>query len=734
MLFSEQKSKTVYWMTGPMAVPYYFKIVCLMKKILNILCASATIVLALASCQKDIDQPQRDGIRFHSGEIKTKTAFGTLSAGKYPTLWTSTNDIKISENKANSVSATVAPTSGGTTAEFTPASKILDDGTSSYVFYALSPASAQVSHINTSYNSWNVEIPANQTPLDGSVDESAQVLFAKYNSGSTFPSDVNFEFTHVTAYGKFSLANLALDPGETVNSITLTSPENWVGRWYYYVEDNTNGNNAGDFVASSASNTINLTTNKTTDIWFACAPVDLGGQDIEVTVTTTKGTFTRSDVTIPAGKKFEAGHVAQFGIDMTGVTRSGGVVYTLIDDVDDLTLNSEIIIVNPSQSKAAGVLGSNTYFAAQSVTISGSTISDPSSSVEVFKIANGNIAGTYALKAASKDDKYVKNTSGTSLDVSTTLDNAGSWAIAIDGSANASIRNMSEVTRYLLSNSSSGYRITAYIPGASTESVSIYKKNGTGSGAITPKTVTGLTISGATTSYLINDTYSFDGTVKVNYSDLSSKVLTSSEYTVNSSAVNMAAAGTYTVTVSLVADPLVSTTYDVTVSTSTKLLVYTLTTPKGTSNNNYASTYTVTISGVDWKAPGNQNWDGFWRIGGKSLSGVDRVIYGIGSIAGDVDEIVINTNGISNANLTVNSITVTVYDSSSNASSGTSPIATFTTTGNFEFSAGTEKSLTFTKSGSTSCAGKYYRFAFNVSNSKTSNYGLDLTSIEFYKN
>jgi hypothetical protein len=167
-----------------------------MKKILNILCASATIVLALASCQKDIDQPQRDGIRFHSGEIKTKTAFGTLNAGRYPTLWTSTNDIKISENKANSVSATVAPTSGGTTAEFTPASKILDDGTSSYVFYALSPASAQVSHINTSYNSWNVEIPTNQTPLDGSVDESAQILVAKYDAGATFPSDVNFEFTH----------------------------------------------------------------------------------------------------------------------------------------------------------------------------------------------------------------------------------------------------------------------------------------------------------------------------------------------------------------------------------------------------------------------------------------------------------------------------------------------------------------------------------------------------------
>ena len=722
-------------MTGPMAVPYYFKIVCLMKKILNILCASATIFLALASCQKDIDQPQRDSIRFHSGEIKTKTAFGTLNAGKYPTLWTSTNDIVISQNRAIAISATVTPGSGGTTAEFTPSSKIEDDGSGAYKFYALSPAGAQVSKINTTYNSWNVEIPTNQAPLDGSVDESAQILVAKYNAGASFPSDVNFEFTHVTAYGKFSLSNLALDPGEAVTSITLTSPENWVGRWYYYVEDNTNGNHAGDLIENSASQTINLTTDKTENIWFACAPVDLGGQDIAITVTTTKGTFTRTDVTIPAGKKFEAGHVAQFGIDMGGVARSGGVVYTLVEDVNDLTIDSEIIIVNRGQSKAAGVMGSNTFFAAESVTISSTTITDPSSSVEIFKIANGNIAGTYALKVASKDDKYVKHNSGTSLDVTTTLDNAGSWAIAIDGSANASIRNMSETTRYMLSNSTSGYRITAYVPGANYENVSLFKKDGTGSGAITPKTVTGITITGATTSYLINDTYSFDGTVKVNYSDLSNSVLTSSEYTVNSTAVNMAAAGTYTVTVSLVADPLVSTSYDITVSSSLKSLVYTLDTPKSTGNTAYASTYSVTINEVDWKAPGNQNFTGYWRIGGKSLSGVDRVIYGVGSITGDVDEIVINTNGVSNANLTVNSISVSAYSSSSNASTGTSPVATFTTTGNFDFEVGTEKSLTFTKTGSTDLSGKYYRIVFNVSNSnKNNNYGLDLTSIEFYKN
>ena len=527
-----------------------------MKKILNILCASATIVLALASCQKDIDQPQRDGIRFHSGEIKTKTAFGTLNAGKYPTLWTSTNDIKISENKANSVSATVAPTSGGTTAEFTPASKILDDGTSSYVFYALSPASAQVSNINTSYNSWNLEIPANQTPLDNSVDESAQVLFAKYNAGAAFPSDVNFEFNHVTAYGKFSLANFSLDPGESVSSSTLSAPENWVGRWYYYVD-------AGNMTASTGSKTITLTTDKTENIWFACAPVDLGGQDIEVTVTTTKGTYTRSDVTIPAGKQFVAGHVAQFGIDMTGVVRAGSVVYTLVEDVNDLTLGSEVIIVASGADYAISTTQQTNNRTQASITKSGTTISDPGASVQVFTIGNGNRGGTYSLSTGTEyiyavsANNYLRSTS--------TLDNTGSWSISIS-SGIATIQSVGTTDVRTIRHNNSSSVFACYKSGQN--DVSIYKKNGTGSGAINAKT-TLMSVSGAKTSFSVGDSFSFGGTVKAGYSDrpdFEMSTLTASEYTVDDSAVNMAVAGTYTVTVSYNANPLVTASYQITVA------------------------------------------------------------------------------------------------------------------------------------------------------------------------
>ena len=704
-----------------------------MKKIFTIILVGTAAVLASVSCNKEeVKEASKDGtVRFYANEIKTKTEFGTPDGTTYPTLWTGKEDVYISLNMANSVKASVTPTGSKKTADFTTASDITDDGSGIYVFYAVSPN--QVSKINTTYNSWNLEIPANQSPTATSVDEAAQVLFAKESTGSTFPASVGLNFKHVTAYGKLSFTNLALDPGETVTSVVIEAPVNWVGRWYYYVEDHDTYK-AGDIAPSSASDILTITTDKTSDIWFACAPVDLQTKTIDVTVSTTKGTFSKS-VTFPSGKgNFEAGKIGGFTVDMSGVVRAGGVVYTLVDDVADLTLGSEVIIVNTAQSKAAGTLGSNTFLAAQNVTISSDQVQDPSSSVEVFTIANGNIAGTYAFKVGSKEGNYLYHNGGTSIGTKTTLGDAGSWSIEIDGSANAIIRNMSDVTRYLLSNTASAYRISTYMPGTNYENVSIFKKNGTGSGAITAKEPSNIVVTDATTSYLVGNPYSFDGTVTLNYSDKTSKVLSSSEYSVNSSSVNMSVADTYTITVSLVADPSIYTTYDITVESSLKTLVYTFETVKNSSNTAYASMFDVTINGVAWKAPGNQNFDGYWRIGGKSLTNTDRVIYSVGSFTSDVDEIVINTNGINNTNLTVNSISVSVYASSSDAAYGTSPIATFTTTDTFTFSVSTAKSLTFKKSGTTDCSGKYYRIVFNVSNSTTSNYGIDLQKILFYNN
>ena len=521
-----------------------------MKKFVNILFATAVAAIAMISCQKNelaVDVNENEAvatpIHFYATEIATKTVFGDLSAGEYPTLWTNTKNIKISYNKKASVEATVTPKSGGAEADFTPSETITEEG-SSHVFYALSPATAQVSKINTTYNSWNIEIPSSQTPLAGSVDEAAQVLVARYDAGSTFPSSVPFTFHHLTAYGKLSFSNLALDGDENVTGVTLTAQSNWIGRWYYYVED-YDAEPDGTVAPATASKTISLVTTSTSNIWFACAPVDLRSKTLTTVVSTNKGTFTK-EITFPADKgNFQAGHVASFTINMSGVTRVSPVVYTEVTDVASLTVGSEIIITNAASTYAAGQRGSGTYLPQQAVTVSESKISDPSSSVEVYTIGNGNIAGTYSLQNAS-DSKYMAWSTGTTLASAASVTDAASWAIAISGGT-TTIRNMSDNTRYLLYKSDNS-RFSTYLTSTDgVANVKIWKKSGTGSGAITEKTEQSIAVSGATVKYAVDDSYSFDGTVTLTYSDLSTRVLASSEYTVDDSDVDMSVAGAYTV-------------------------------------------------------------------------------------------------------------------------------------------------------------------------------------------
>jgi hypothetical protein len=162
-------------------------------------------------------------------------------------------------------------------------------------------------------------------------------------------------------------------------------------------------------------------------------------------------------------------------------------------------------------------------------------------------------------------------------------------------------------------------------------------------------------------------------------------------------------------------------------------IVYTFATAKSTTNTAYANVYDVTIDRIQWSVPGNQNFSGYVRIGGKNLSNVVRTIYSKGSVTGNITKIVMSTNGVSNANLKVNSITLKVFATAADAASATStPISTITNT-DTDWKKSTSKVITFEKPVSDSWSDCYYRIEFNVTNSNTSsNYGIDLQKMEFY--
>ena len=158
--------------------------------------------------------------------------------------------------------------------------------------------------------------------------------------------------------------------------------------------------------------------------------------------------------------------------------------------------------------------------------------------------------------------------------------------------------------------------------------------------------------------------------------------------------------------------------------------VYNLNCPKKSSNSAYASYYDVTIDGIKWNAPGNQNIDGCWRIGGKGISDpVDRVITGLDPIDEEVTKITFNHNGKSRANVDVPKVTLTVA-----TDADFTDIIDEVVVNTPDITKNTPNSFDFTPTSPlTEWNNCYYKITINVSNSDSSNGGLDVTSIVFYK-
>ena len=146
------------------------------------------------------------------------------------------------------------------------------------------------------------------------------------------------------------------------------------------------------------------------------------------------------------------------------------------------------------------------------------------------------------------------------------------------------------------------------------------------------------------------------------------------------------------------------------------ILVYTLT-PASGSNNAYASACDITIDGITWNLTGNSQYQP-WRIGGKSLTGVDRALYSKTALNYNISKIDI-THG--SASLTVNSMTVIVASDAdfSNVVSTLNPT--------FEANA----TVTVERPSGADWSNCYYKIIYNVTVAGTSNKFLEFSKAEF---
>ncbi|MBQ6584564.1 MAG: hypothetical protein IIX42_05380, partial [Alistipes sp.] len=262
-----------------------------MKNLFKSMMAIAVAAMSFTACSNDLTEDvtpsQEITVQINAVENLSRTHFGNLNEGKYPTLWDATDKIAASlangNNKASDVATYVSD--DNKTASF-KVELNTTDATAPYVVYAASPSTAVVSGVHATYKSWNLNIPSSQTPTATSCDPAAQIVVGQSESSETLPSSVNIEFSHITAYAKINFTNVALGEAK-VESINIEADQNIAGRFYHYVA----GEKVGTTEANSATKIITIDTSELTNVWVALAPTAVS--KLTFTINTDKGAITK---------------------------------------------------------------------------------------------------------------------------------------------------------------------------------------------------------------------------------------------------------------------------------------------------------------------------------------------------------------------------------------------------------------------------------------------------------
>lgn len=282
--------------------------------------AAALLMLPLVSgCLSDPQSESgSDAIRtvhFTARQLETRSAFDEAVDGLYPTRWTERDTaVAVALNYGTASAAKAVPSPDGRKADIEYSfSETADE----YCFHALTPASAAQT-LSASRKGWLVRIPAVQTPLPNSPDEAAQILAATSETSATIPEELDLDFFHVTSYGKLTLTGLS--DKVKVGSVTLSCRVPLSGTWDYFLD----GPSAGRMEPREASSSITLMTSARENIWFACAPGDVSGAEMRVSVRTSLGVFEKT-IQFHEDRSFKPGKVASFSVDFTGIKASRDV-------------------------------------------------------------------------------------------------------------------------------------------------------------------------------------------------------------------------------------------------------------------------------------------------------------------------------------------------------------------------------------------------------------------------
>lgn len=269
--------------------------------------------MCLFSCNKENVRPSenKQTITFTALTPDTKTHFGEKAGTAYPTLWTGNEQVAVSYNGGAKTTASI---SGSGKSASISAETVVDETAAEHKFMLASPAAAFTSL--DSGGDIYFTIPSVQTPGEGTCDEAAQIIYATAScTAEALNSNISLTFKHLTAYGNMSVV-LPEGAGKVKEIKLMTAATGLTGSYRYSYPE----------IAPETKNlSLTLLTDKTTDIFFACAPADLNGEKLVVTVTTDKGVYEK-DINL-TGKNliFVAGKVSKFTVKDFKVKGTGEI-------------------------------------------------------------------------------------------------------------------------------------------------------------------------------------------------------------------------------------------------------------------------------------------------------------------------------------------------------------------------------------------------------------------------
>ncbi len=307
-----------------------------------------------------------------------------------------------------------------------------------FIYSAIYPAASFINSSNSDPAKFKVLLPTTQIPEPANFDPDADLLIAQPIAMQSQPTSLSFSFHRIASLAKMTLKGITA--GEIIKTVEFSATQSIAGRCYVDLTKGSILEYAYAGQGDTKTITLNMDDREATGediVWFTALPCTLGeGDNITIKVTTDKAVYDRV-VEFSATKTFTfaSSGVTKFGI--TNMTRTENVTdeYILLTDLSELTGDDMIIITNGTDGEVAALSTTQetNYRGYTNISIADNKITTLTGDIQILVVGNGTKAATYSFYDEALNGYLAAvSSSSNNMQTKTTLDDNGSWDIAIN--------------------------------------------------------------------------------------------------------------------------------------------------------------------------------------------------------------------------------------------------------------------------------------------------------------